>query len=101
MQNANSLLCIILLAASLFGCKNEEVSAPQSPTVADTVNSTTPISPVGTAPAGPSKEAPATTSNEKSEVSKTDQSASMPLAGQAGDHSAIVPKTGKFPKSTP
>lgn len=96
---------IILLFAFaltlLLGCKNEDLSAPKIPTIAETANATTPVSPIGTTPAGPTKEAAATTSSEKSDVSKTDQSASMPLTGQANDHSAIVPKSIEFPKTSP
>lgn len=93
------------VAALLSACKNEDLSAPKAPkmnpSVAETMNSTTPVSQVGITPAGPTKEAAATTSSSKSDVSKADQSASMPLTGQAGDHSAIVPKTSEFPKTSP
>ncbi len=95
------LLSFVLISALLVGCKNEDLSTPKSPTVSETVNSTTPVSPVGTTPAGPTKEPAATTSGEKSAVSKTDQSTSMPLPGQANDHSALVPKTTEIPKTKP
>ena len=85
----------------LIACKNQDLSTPKNPTISETANSTTPISPIGTAPAGPSKEVASTTSSSKSDVSKADQSASMPLTGQAGDHSAVVPKTSEFPKTSP
>jgi hypothetical protein len=101
MKKSSALLYAILISTSIIGCKNKDITTPNNPTISETANSTTPISPVGTAPAGPTKEAAATTSKEKSEVSKTDQSASMPLTGQANDHSAIVPKTSEFPKTTP
>ena len=101
MKKSNTLLYAILLSAALVGCKNEDLTRPKNPTLSENVNLTTPVSPVGTAPAGPTIEAAATTSGDKSDVSKTDQSASMPLPGQAGDHSALVPKTSEFPKTSP
>jgi hypothetical protein len=103
MKQSNALLYVILLSALLLGCKNEDLTMPKNPTISETANTSTPVSPVGTSPAGPSKEATATTSgsSSKSDVSKVDQSASMPLPGQANDHSAIVPKTSEFPKTSP
>jgi hypothetical protein len=101
MKKYTALLCALLISVLFIGCKNENLSSPKSPTISETANSTTPISPVGTIPAGPTKEAAATTSSEKSDVSKADQSASMPLPGQANDHSALVPKSSEFPKTTP
>jgi hypothetical protein len=101
MKQSNALLYVILLSTLLLGCKNEDLTMPKSPTMSETANATTPVSPVGTTPAAPTQEAPATTSSTKSDVSKTDQSASMPLTGQANDHSAIVPKTSEFPKTSP
>jgi hypothetical protein len=96
-----TLLCAACLSIILVACKNQDLSTPKTPTISETANSVTPVSPVGTAPAGPTKEAVATTSSEKSDVSKVDQSAAMPLPGQANDHSAIVPKTSEFPKTSP
>jgi hypothetical protein len=101
MTKSNTLICAVFISVLLFGCKNENLSAPKNPTISENANTTTPVSPVGTEPAGPSKEAAGTTSSAKSDVSKTDQSASMPLTGQANDHSALVPKTSEFPKTTP
>lgn len=101
MKKLNVLLCATLLIALLMGCKDKDFSAPKNPTMSETTNSTTSVSPVGTVPAGPTKEAATTTSGSKSDVSKIDQSTSMPLTGQANDHSAIMPKTSEFPKTTP
>ena len=101
MKKSNTLICVAFISVLLIGCKNENLSAPKNPTISENANSTTPVSPVGTLPAGPTKEAAGTTSKEISDVSKTDQSASMPLTGQANDHSALVPKTSEFPKNTP
>ena len=101
MKKSNLLLAITIASVLLIGCKNENLATPKNPTISETANSTTPVSPVGTEPAGPTREAAATTSKEKSDVSKTDQSASMPLPGQANDHSAIMPKTSEFPKTSP
>lgn len=101
MKKSNILLAVTIASVLLIGCKNENLTTPKNPTISETANSTTPASPVGTEPAGPTKEAAATTSKEKSDVSKTDQSVSMPLPGQANDHSAIMPKTSEFPKTSP
>ena len=107
MKKSNILLSATLISVLLVGCKNEDLSAPKTPKMsADTyltspIGPTTPISPVGTEPAGPTKETAATTSLEKSAVSKTDQSTSMPLPGQANDHSALLPKTTEIPKTKP
>jgi hypothetical protein len=107
MKKSNILLILVVVPILIIGCKNEDLSAPKTPKMsADTyltspIVPTTPISPVGTEPAGPTKEAAATTSLEKSAVSKTDQSAAMPLPGQANDHSALLPKTTEIPKTKP
>jgi hypothetical protein len=107
VKKSNIMLSAILISVLLIGCKNEDLSAPKTPKMSDNtyltnpIVPTTPNSPVGTEPAGPTKEAPATTSKEKSDVNKTDQSASMPLPGQANDHSAAVAKSTKFPATAP
>lgn len=101
MKYPTTVICLFAAVVLLLGCKNEDLSAPKPPRMSETVNATTAVSPVGTIPAGPSQETTGTTSKEKSDVSKIDQSASMPLTGQANDHSAIVPKTSEFPKTSP
>ena len=107
MKTSNILLSLMVLPILLIGCKNEDLSAPKTPKMSETtyltspIVLTTPISPIGTEPAGQTKEAPATTSSAKSDVSKPDQSAAMPLTGQANDHSAAVPKSTKFPPTAP
>lgn len=107
MKKSLISLSLIIIMASVVGCKNEDLSAPKTPKMSDNtyltppIVPTTPISPIGTEPAGPTNEAPATTSSSKSGVSKTDQSASMPLPGQANDHSVLVPKSTEFPKTKP
>lgn len=50
---------------------------------------------VGVTPAGPGKETPGTTSAAKSDVSKGEESAAMPLPGQANDHSTLAPNAAK------
>lgn len=47
---------------------------------------------IGIEPAGPTREAPATASPAKSDISKTQQSTAMPMAGQANDHSTLSPQ---------
>ena len=101
MKKPIALLCVACISILLIACKNEDLSRPKNPKLSENVNLTTPVSPVGTTPAGPTVEAAATTSGDKSDVSKIDQSASMPLPGQANDHSALVPKTSEFPKTSP
>lgn len=105
------VLSAILISALLIGCKNEDLSAPKTPKmsentyltspIAPSISSTTLISPIGVEPAGQTKEAPATTSSSASAVSKADQSAAMPLPGQANDHSVLVPKATESPKIRP
>ena len=107
MKTSSMLFATIFAATLIVGCKNEDLSAPKTPKMSENtyltspIVPTTPISPAGTQPAGPTKEAAATTSLEKSAVSKTDQSVSMPLPGQANDHSALLPKTTELPKTKP
>lgn len=101
MKKSNILLAATIATVLLIGCKNENLTTPKNPTVSETITTTTPVSPAGTTPAGPTAETAATTSKEKSDVTKADQSSSMPLTGQANDHSAIVPKTTEFPKTSP
>ena len=45
---------------------------------------------VGVVPAGPSPEAAATTSAVKSDMSKSEQSNTMPMPGQVNDHSTTA-----------
>lgn len=93
---ASALVLVIGLTMflALAGCTDKKVT----PFKAD--NSTAPKSDaamvpstevLGVVPAGPTAEAPATTSPAKSDVSKAQQSNSMPMAGQANDHSVLKP----------
>lgn len=83
---------IVLTAALLVGCSETVTPTPETQGPAATASDTTAQSTVvGTVPAGPTQEAPATTSGADSDISKTQQSTSMPLPGQANDHSALEP----------
>lgn len=106
-------LAIAMLAALAWtllttGCKDYSYFAPvpvaaplQVPAAASTTTITPLSSPIGMVPAGPTKEAPATTSPVKSEMSKADQSAAMPLPGQANDHSVMLPNWTQKSKNPP
>lgn len=86
------MAAIILTAALLASCSDAVTPTPeaQAPAAAasDTASQSTMV---GTVPAGPTKEAPATTSSATSDISKTQQSNSMPMSGQANDHSTLAP----------
>ena len=62
MKTPSMLLGTLFAATLIVGCKNEDLSAPKTPKISGNaaltapINSTTPISPVGTQPAGPTKE---------------------------------------------
>lgn len=93
----------ILALALAAGCSEQRAPAPKVAAPPASAASAIQVeTQVGVVPAGPSKEAPATTSAAKSDISKSDQSNSMPMPGQANDHSALkVPPTKKAPSSTP
>lgn len=86
---------IILTAALLVSCSDAVSPTPAQPAApapaATASDTTSPSTMVGTGPAGPTKEAPATTSAATSDISKTQQSNSMPMPGQANDHSTLAP----------
>lgn len=83
---------IVLAAALLVSCSDAVSPTPAAQAPAATASDTTsPSTMVGTVPAGPTKEAPATTSAVTSDISKTQQSNSMPMPGQANDHSTPAP----------
>lgn len=83
---------IVLTAALLVGCSETVTPTPEAQGPAATASDTSAQSTVvGTVPAGPTKEAPATTSGADSDISNTQESTSMPMPGQANDHSALDP----------
>jgi hypothetical protein len=95
-------MAIILLAATLSTSCSDAVSPKpvvQTPaaTASDTASQT---SVVGTVPGGSTKEAPATTSAAKSDVSKAQQSSSMPMPRQANDDSSPAPKATQKANTT-
>ena len=105
---AMAMLATLAWTLLTAGCKDNSyfvpapIAAPVTIPVPTSTATFTPLSsPIGMLPAGPTKEAPATTSPAKSEVSKTDQSAAMPLPGQANDHSVMLPNWTQKPKNSP
>lgn len=86
------MAAIVLAAALLVSCSDAVSPTPAAQAPAATASDTTSQSTmVGTVPAGATKEAPATTSAATSDISKTQQSNSMPMPGQANDHSTLAP----------
>lgn len=102
LNRQQGTVAIIVLAAALSASCSDAV-APMPPvqapaaTASDTASQS---SVVGTVPAGPTKEAPATTSAAKSDISKAQQSNSMPMPGQANDHSTPAPNATQRAAST-
>lgn len=79
----------LLAAGCLFACTDK----PQSG-AAPVVKPTAVVEPaskvLGVEPAAPTKEAKATTSPAKSDITPAQQSSSMPMPGQANDHSTLA-----------
>ena len=96
-----SVAVIVLTVALLVSCSDavSPVPAVQTPvaTASDTASQSTVA---GTVPAGPTKEAPATTSSAKSDISKAQQSNSMPMPGQVNDDSTLAPNATQKANST-
>ena len=91
-----SVAALIVTTALLVSCSDADSPKSQVQAPAATASDTTSQSTmVGTVPAGPTKEAPATTSAAPSDISKTQQSDSMPMAGQANDHSTLAPNASQ------
>ena len=92
---------IVLTVALLVSCSDavSPVPAVQAPaaTASDTASQSTVV---GTVPAGPTKEAPATTSAAKSDISKAQQSNSMPMPGQVNDDSTLAPNATQKANNT-
>ena len=102
LDRQQGTVAIILLAAALSASCSDAVApmpAVQAPaaTASDTASQS---SVVGTVPAGPTNEATATTSGAKSDISKVQQSSSMPMPGQANDHSTLAPNATQKTNAT-
>ena len=102
LNRQKGTVAIIILAAALSTSCSDAVSpkpAVQAPaaTASDTASQ---ASVVGTVPAGPTKEAPATTSAAKSDMSKAQQSNSMPMPRQANDDSSPTPNATQKANTT-
>ena len=91
-SKSGGLFVAVLLAVSSFGC-TEKMPVPIKADIP--LNSAPAITPsttvLGVEPAGATRDAPATTSKAKTDISKEQQSTSMPLPGQANDHSVLLP----------
>jgi hypothetical protein len=100
-RQRGTVAIIVLAAAISAGCSDAVAPTPalQAP-AASASDTASQSSVVGTVPAGPSKEAPATTSAAKSDISKAQQSNSMPMPGQANDHSTPAPNATQKANST-
>jgi len=100
-RHQGTVAIIVLAAAVSTGCSDKVSPVPpvQAPaaTASDTASQ---ASVVGTVPAGPTKEAPATTSAAKSDISKAQQSNSMPMPGQVNDHSTLAPNATQKTNTT-
>ena len=87
---------LIFAAGLATACSDSVAPTPvlQQPaaTASDTSSQT---SVVGTVPAEPAKDTHSTTSAAKSDISKAQQSNSMPLPGQANDHSTTAPNASQ------
>ena len=88
----HTLLLAVLVALSSIGCTEKQ----PAPIKADLPLSSAPVNApsttvLGVEPAGPTREPAATTSKDKTDMSKEQQSTSMPLPGQANDHSVLRP----------
>ena len=89
----------LIFAAGLATACSEKVTptpvlAQPAATASDTSAQT---SVVGTVPAEPARDSAATQSAAQSDLSKAQQSNSMPLPGQANDHSTTAPNASQKP----
>ena len=91
------LTAALIFAAGLATACTDTVSpTPYVPPPAATASDTSAQSSlVGTVPAEPTKDTHSTTSAAKSDISKMQQSDSMPMPGQANDHSTLSPKASQ------
>jgi hypothetical protein len=103
MPYTRSILVSAFVAMLLIGCKKAETpptpKMDSSGSVAAPVTSM-PSSEASTPPAAPgagtgSGDASGTTQASPKELSKEQESASMPLSGQANNHSTATPADGK------
>ena len=82
----------VVVAISALGCTEKRPVPIKADIPLSSTPSITPSSTVlGVEPAGATREPAATTSKDKTDMSKEQQSAAMPLPGQANDHSVLLP----------
>ncbi len=95
-------MAIMVLAAALSASCSDAVAPkpPEQTPAASASDTTSQSSVVSTVPAGPTKEAPATTSAAKTDISKAQQSNSMPMPGQVNDDSTLAPNATQKANAT-
>jgi hypothetical protein len=102
LDRQQGTVAIIILAAALSASCSDAVApipSVQAPAATASDNASQ-SSVVGTVPSGPTKEAPATTSAAKSDISKAQQSNSMPMPRQANDDSSQAPNATQKANTT-
>ena len=96
--NIQRVVLATTAALALLGC-TEKITAP--PNASAPVGSAALNDPrakvLGVEHVGTAKETVGTTSSAKSDISKAQQDAAMPLPGQANDHSTLSPKATQKP----
>ena len=94
-----ALATTIAAALTLLGC-SEKPAPPKANAPASSAALNDPRAKVlGVEHVGTAKETVSTTSAAKSDITKAQQDAAMPLPGQANDHSTLSPKASQ--KATP
>ena len=83
------LASLFLAASSALACTDKPQSGA-APVAAPTAVVEPASKVLGVEPAAPTKEAKATTSPAKSDITPAQQSSSMPMPGQANDHSTLA-----------
>jgi len=104
MNRINVCLLATLLVTSTaqLGCERKAPSTSGDTNATPTSDSVDPRSKViGVTPQPPKPEGPATTSAARSTVTKQEQSNSMPLPGQANDHSNSAKDSSQKSKEVP
>lgn len=89
-------VAFVFAACLAAGCSDTVTPTQVAPQPAATaVDTSSQSSVVGTVPAAPAKDNHSTDSAAKSDISKAQQSNSMPMPGQANDHSTLEPNASQ------